>query len=224
MGFIAFLSIGTVSMFLTLLIVSRIYSIKLWKKILITLLLTIAGVLGTMIMFFIESGYISGRSFFGAVFFTPLLMLLVARLLKISGGVMLDLCAPCECVMLILMKVNCYIEGCCEGYILRYDATGVPIRFPSQIVECINALILYIVLLVFMKNDKFHNTVYYWYMILYGFSRFILNFFRETTPFIWFLSAGHFWSLVSIAIGTLLLVFAKNKNKNKQLNEEKYQY
>lgn len=213
MSFEIFLSIGTVVMLLTMFIVTRYYDVKTWKWILITFLLTGAGVLGTKVMFFIENGNFSGRSFYGAIFFTPLIMLCVALLLKIPGRVMLDLCAPCECAMLILMKINCAIEGCCFGCVVGVDEAGYPIRFPSQIVECICAAILCLCLLLLIKNGKHKGTLYYWFMILYGCSRFVLNFFRNTDPFLWIMPAGHLWSLVSIGLGLMFMTLSKRKSK-----------
>ena len=64
-----------------------------------------------------------------------------------------------------------------------------------------------------IKCKKQKGCIYYWYMILYGISRFILNLFRETTPFIWILPAGNFWALISTILGIALLLISKRKTK-----------
>ena len=86
----------------------------------ISVLLTVSGTLGTFIWYAIESGGFGGRSFYGAVFIVPLLFIPVAYLFRIPYAKLMDLCAPAECMMLVLMKALCLMEGCCGGRVLFY--------------------------------------------------------------------------------------------------------
>lgn len=200
-----FLAIGTIAMLAVMLIVCGCYKIAVWKTIISSVLLTLSGLLGARLMFFIESGRWGGVSFFGAVFFAPIIMLFVGYALRVPVKSLLDMCAPAECIMLALLKVKCYIDGCCDGRLLCVLEDGTAIRFESQIVELINAFIIMIVLIFMIYKGKATGRIYIWYMIIYGVSRFILNWFRDTKPFIIGLPAGNFWSLVSIIIGVVLL-------------------
>ena len=111
--------------------------------------------------------------------------------------------------MLALLKVQCIVDGCCYGMALRLNSEGRLVRFPSQAVECADALVLAAVLLLMIRMGKGRGRMYAWYMLLYGVCRFGLNLLRETTPFIWIQPAGNFWSLVSIAIGLAILLAAR---------------
>lgn len=199
-------------MFLCMWITAKFYDpLPIWKLLLSALLLTCIGLLGAHLMSMIESGDWNGRSFFGAVFLAPLLMLPVSMILHIPYGTMLDLCAPAECIMLALLKVKCSIDGCCYGKIFRIGSNAF--RFPSQKVECITAIILMIVLIILIRTKRWRRTIYPWYLILYGIIRFILNLFRETTPWIGPLAAGNFWSLVAIVVGVIWMLTLLKKRK-----------
>lgn len=217
MSFELFLSAGTLLMIAVMLFAGETYKIPIWKRIFLAIVLTGAGVAGAKLMAFIESGSFSGRSFFGALFFAPIIMAPVAKLMKVSISDTLDICAPAECIMLTFLKIDCTIEGCCRGMLLRMAENGEEIRFPSQVTECVNALLLMLALLWILQRGKQKGAIYLWYMVLYGISRFILNSFRETEPFVWILPAGHFWSIISIGIGLYGFVLWKDywKKKNK---------
>ena len=118
------------------------YITALWKRIVTAVVFTLAGVLSVEIMAFIEKGSWGSRSFFGAVFFAPLFMAAFALVIREKPSDILDLCAPSEAAMLALMKVKCYMDGCCYGRLLGVDEHGLDILFPSQIVECIAAIII----------------------------------------------------------------------------------
>lgn len=75
---------------------------------------------------------------------------------------------------------------------------------------------LHLWILVFMIRFRREcGRIYTWLLILYGGTRFVLNYFRETTPFILNIPSGHVWSLVSVVVGFILLFALKEK---KQVN------
>lgn len=217
MQFKFLLVVGTILMIIVMLCIRRYYSIVRWKIVIASVLLTLSGVICARFMFWLETSRWGGVSFFGAIFFTPLLMMLMALSLKIPIGAMLDMCAPAECVMLAQLKINCFYDGCCGGRVL-YTTESATVYFPSQIVEMVNALCLLVILLMCIKKRNYQNEVFPLYMILYGITRFILNLFRDTEPFVFGLPAGNFWSLISIAIG-LVCIYTLRKQKNKLIND-----
>lgn len=165
-------------------------------------------------MFFIENGNFNGTSFFGAVLFVPMLFVIVAYILKLPYGITMDMCAAGECVMLALMKVKCMITDCCTGKICAYTSDGVPVYYPVREAEFVNALLIFGVLMLLHRKDSQKGKLYAWYLLVYGATRFALNFFREgTAPFVWILPPGHFWSLIAIVMGVTWLVVMRYKNK-----------
>jgi len=187
--------------------------VQKWKMVILSIALTVTGVLGTMIMFFIESGHFGGTSFYGAVLFVPILMI-PAVLLKIPYRDILNLCAPAECLMLSIMKIDCLMSNCCYG---RY-IPAIHMVFPSQIVEGIAGLLIMGALLLIAFKKK-NASLYPWYLIIYGAVRYCLNGYRfGLTPFMLGLSNGHFWSVVSVVIGLIWLISVKNYDSRKNKN------
>ena len=207
------LTLGAAAMLGTMLFVRREYGVSVAKCLVFTVTLTITGVLGAKFMFYLETGRgFGGESFFGAVLFTPILMLLVAAATRTAAPVVLDLCGPAECVMLALLKVRCNIAGCCGGRLLWVTEQG-QVHFPSQIVETFVALLLMVVLLVMMKKGRQRGKIYGVYLILYGTTRFLLNTLRDTTAIVGWLAIGHIWSIVSVLVGVLWLLHSGEKKK-----------
>lgn len=216
------LSMGTGAMLVLIAILMKRYGIKLWKSVPVSVLLTVTGTIGTYIWFFIEASWFGGRSYYGAVFIVPIAFRYVAKMMKIPYGELMDFCAPAECIMLAIMKYQCFVDGCCGGRVLRTLEDGSTVLFPSQIAELINAFVLMIVLMTMGILKKQHGKIYAWYLILYGVTRFVLNYFRaDTTPFLMGLPAGNFWSVVSIAIGFLWIKdYAVKLVKKEELKQD----
>lgn len=207
--FVISLVVGTIAMAAVMLLPRRWQAgLPMWKTLLSAAVLTVLGVLGAKLMFLIESGFWAGASFYGAVFFPPLIMVLLALLLRVPPLALLDLCAPAECVMLAILKMQCAVNGCCVGILLTITADGTYIRFPSQIIELLNALVLMVMLLWLIRKGTWQGRIYPIYMLLYGITRFILNLLRDTKPFLLGLPAGNFWSLVAIVIALIWLRLA----------------
>lgn len=207
-GRLAIIGLGAVAMFLSMLLRKKHFpQVAIWKMVLLTLWLTITGVLGTMILAYIELGEFGGTSFYGAVFLVPILIL-PAMLMRITYKDILNLCAPAECAMLLVMRFDCLDKGCCFG---RY-LPALEFQFPSQIAEMVVAITIMITLIQMHRKDR-QVQLYPWYMILYGVCRFILQGFRYggTDPWVLGLSQGHLWSLVSMAIGTVWLLLSRRR-------------
>ena len=186
--------------------------VAIWKMAVLTVWLTITGVLGTMILAYIEMGKFGGTSFYGAVLMVPI-FILPAMLMKMTYRDILNLCAPAECAMLVVMRFDCLDKGCCFG---RY-LPKLEFQFPSQIVEMVVGITVLLILIRMHKKN--HQTqLYPWYMILYGVLRFLINGFRYggMDPWLLGLSKGHFWSVISVVIGTTWLLVSKVNNKRRE--------
>lgn len=211
---VIFLIVGTIAMSIPILVMSRNYQIKWWRALIVTVVLTLVGTVGTKVMFFIENGSFEGLSFYGAVFMVPIAFLPIAPLFHIPYGKILDLCAVGECIMLALMKVHCLISGCCPGRVLFVTAGGNTVVFPSRIAEMITVLVIFVVLLRWALNHIHQGELYCWYLLLYGSSRFILNFFRaEWAALSGKIPMGTVWSVCAVVIGIVWLAFRRKQLK-----------
>lgn len=215
---------GTLAMLILITILLKHYKIACWRGIPISVLLTVMGTIGTYIWFFVESSFFGGRSYYGAVFLVPLFFKLLAKYVGVPYRDVIDVCAPAECVMLAIMKYQCLIDGCCGGRFIDLPVDGRTIVFPSQMVEMTNALILMVALMCMAFHEKNRGKIYPWYMILYGITRFVLNWFREDlTPLLLGLPAGNLWSVLSVIVGFLWLfdykvVIVPQKNSHSDIS------
>lgn len=189
------------------------YEIPVWKLLITAVFLSISGILGTKFLNWIESGRWGGTSFFGCLFFAPIIMIPLARYLRVKVGELLDVCTPAGCIMLVILKVNCWVSGCCKGVALQTLSDGSVTRFPSQIIEGINGLIMLFLILHNMSKNRYRGILYPWAMVYYGTTRFLLNLLRDTKPLIWIIPGGNLWGLVSIAIGIATIFFYKKEKK-----------
>ena len=213
MKLILVLAIGTVLMWIPMLILSSQCGIKKWKTVPAAILLTIAGTVGTYIWYYIENQGI-GRSFYGAIFMVPVFFVPVAKILRVPYGSLLDLCAPAECVMLSIMKIQCLIDGCCGGVVLFVNADNVPVCFPSQMVEMGNAVLVFALLMILAYRKQNRAMIYPWYAVIYGISRLVLNQFRaNTSPFFLGMAPGTLWSLCAIILGGGALICCRRLKK-----------
>lgn len=218
---IALISPGFV-MALAIMYVSNSFHYKLpkGKVFAVGLVGSVAAILGIYALARIEMGSWGGRSFYGTVFAPPLFIYIYSKMSNTSWRKLIDICAPAECFVLALAKIQCLIEDCCQGRMMTSIFTGKEFRFPSQITELVNALIITGILMLLIKRGKDEGKIYPWYMIIYGGTRFVLNLLRKTEPFVWVLPAGNFWSLIAITIG-IIWIIQVNKNNVKIALEKK---
>lgn len=186
------------------------YQISMWKAPMISISLVLDGVIGSYLWYFVENLSFGGRSFYGAIFFAPLVYWPVSRILKIPYTYALDFCAPGGCLTLALVKIQCLRDNCCGGKFLYIDENHMYVFFPSQLVEMVDFLIISVLLFAVSKKKSNHGKIFPLFLILYGMSRFVLDFFRgETTPYVFGLSAGSFWSACAFIIGLIWLCIAR---------------
>ncbi len=214
---IKIVSIGTAVTLLPMIFIIKWYGIKFFKLPLIALFTAVIGTTGTYVWFFIENGYFKGISFFGAVFFIPISFMIGTYMFKEKTLDILDVVAPGVSIMLFIMKLWCLKEGCCGGRLLKIS--NFWFEFPSQIVEGINGLVLMTVILIIGHKMRYRGKLYPLLMIMYGVTRFILNFFRqEYADHIGLLPPnGTIWSILSIIIG-IVWIIGINKWRQKHLS------
>lgn len=210
-----FVAAGLLLLLLPMLQMARWKQIKLYKTILVALTGTAAGVAGAFLWYWLENGKFGGISYFGAVFLVPFIFALVFWLFREPYSAILDLCAPAECAMLVMMKIHCAISKCCGGRVLFVTESGVTVHFPSQLAEMTNALLLLSVIMILSRKKICQNALYPCFLVLYGATRFVLNCFRATTSDFFFgMPAGNVWSLLAMVAGGIWLLVIWRKNRD----------
>lgn len=222
--FDSLLIIGMIVMGVPMTLSAIRYGIVWWKGVITTVLLTVFGLIGTILIFYVEYGRFGGTSFFGAVFLVPIAFALVSLILRMPYTKVLDLCTIGLCVTMALLRFNCLKSGCCGGRVLFTTAADNAVRFPSQMAELVVGLSLATLFVYWIYCiPRRHGVIYPWFMVLYGAIRSVLNFFRQEwvdylelgNPF----PRGMIWSVVSLIIGSVWLwLVYRHRKKQEQAN------
>jgi hypothetical protein len=132
----------------------------------------------------------------------------------------LDATVLCIGTGLFFGRIGCYNAGCCHGrpckigvkYSQQHISSGFPLYlkgvkiFPITLIESFFVGIIILVSVWFILNNYPAGTILIWYTVSYGFSRFILEFFRGDTerPY-WYGFSEAQWTTVVLFITTGVL-------------------
>lgn len=195
-------------------ILNKLYKIHYFKLLLFIVLSIIYGILSTKIMSWIESGNLTGTSFYGAIFLIPIFVLIFSMIFKVESWKLFNLSAFLGMITSAVMKYRCFLYGCCGGKKVPIVTERGYLTFPSQIAEMIFAIIVFIILTILFFRKKERKDLYPIMMIIYGVGRFILNSYRLVKPVFGFMALGHLWSILSVFIGVVWLLLMRVNCKN----------
>ena len=167
----------------------------------------------------------SGGVFYGGLIAAVVVALLYLRRHKLPLWTTTDVFAPGIALGHIVGRLGCLLAGCCFGrqatvpwaITFRDPAAmanvgtplGVPLH-PTQLYEAgAEALILAFLLLWEKKGRPFPGRTFWTYMLLYGISRFVIEFYRGDSRGMVFdaLSTSQFVSAVLVPLSIAMLVF-----------------
>lgn len=152
-------------------------------------------------LYFLESGSIGGVSFYGSVFFIPLLMPLVGLLFRLKPGQTMDLCGPCVAIMIGCMRFSCFLTGCCGGWTVCVGT--LCFEWPTQVMDSIGDFAIMTYLLYSEEKKPQSGKLYPMFMIAYSVMRFGLEFLRDTAKDWLYLSHGQWFAITAVLLGVL---------------------
>ena len=140
-------------------------------------------------------------------------MTLLPIMFKVSPLKTMDLLSPGLPLCLFFAKFACFFYGCCSGFEMPgswyFNQKTGRCEFPVQLVEALVALVLYVFLRWYQKQNKILGSVFPVYLILYTASRFLTEFLRADLDNI--LGPFDAYQIMSIAymfLGAILLYMA----------------
>ncbi|MEN9946503.1 MAG: hypothetical protein RLZZ293_889, partial [Pseudomonadota bacterium] len=162
-----------------------------------------------------------GMSFHGGMLGVFVALYCYARKINSNFFVLSDFVAPFVPIGLMFGRIGNFINGelygrFCDpslpwGMVFPQSGSNLP-RHPSQIYEALSeGLILFLVLFIFTRKTRNLGQISGVFMLGYGITRFILEFFREPDAFatgivkLTGLSLGQFYSLPMIIAGLIIL-------------------
>ncbi len=154
-----------------------------------------------------------GANYFGTLFGIPIIIHMVFYYLSVNPLKQMDMVTPAFPLALIPVKLACFAHGCCNGFEcswgLYYPAIDST-RFPTQLLEVAQAIILFVFLMKYKDKAK-EGTVYPLYLTIYSATRFFIEFTsdREREYFNIFY-INHIFSAIGVVVG-LICLFVVNK-------------
>jgi phosphatidylglycerol:prolipoprotein diacylglycerol transferase len=196
----------------------------------LTLLLVIAGVLGSRIAYVaiewpryandpvsIIRIWDGGLSYYGALAACLPLVFLLSRVRKLRFGKVADFVALGLAAGYPFARIGCFLNGCCYGkptelpwaVTFPYDVAA---RHPTQLYSALIGILIFAALWYTGKRQKYPGQLALLYLFLYGVYRFAIDFLRVSPPAGAYLTLGQTASL-AVAVVTFVIMVLKQTAK-----------
>lgn len=147
---------------------------------------------------------------------------------KISFWKFADSISPAIALGIFITRIGCFLNGCCFGKVCSkpwavsfsphspagYVMGNTPVH-PTQLYSSLYGLLIFTTLMALERNPHFKGFLFGIFLILYGISRFIVDFFRyyENQMFIALgLELNQIISLGMFLMGIIILVLKRSRN------------
>lgn len=173
-----------------------------------------------------------GFVFYGGLAGGILGIYIYSKVFKISFKKLVMILVPTTPILHSIGRIGCLCAGCCYGkeyhgfgHIIfnnysKYSSVpiGVPL-FPTQIVESICNLVIFIILLVTYKRFKGTYKTIALYAVLYSVVRFILEFYRGDVSrgILLGLATSQWISILLFVIGIALFIYSSKIEKKEKV-------
>ena len=248
--------IGVVGMILMCLFRRRRFGYSALFSIITALLLAVFGYIGAKLLYIAENYSklategitVNGVSFFGTVFFMPLVLPLIALIAQTKPAKYINFVTPAGLLMLIAIRTGCFFNGCCQG--IQIWVGSRPLILPVQLIECVLDLCLMALLFTvedigahlqeaasyastakkssgdgseaveasLMEGKNDDIPLYPVFIGVYGLFRFFLEFIRATEKGFLGFSNGQWFALLAVIIGFFWL-FTSRAGRKETENE-----
>lgn len=221
--------VGMAGMLIVSLIIFRKLQLKLWHALLFTVVAFLSDGLGAFLMGKVYTAFVASLgstteamySIYGAVFLTPVLILISAAIIKQPWRNIIDMVALSEMTARACGKLGCHIGYCCAGFEWEhgvYNARFETNMFPSQLCEFFTMVVIIIIGFIILYRYKNYKPgmLYPIMALMYAGTRFFWEFTRYYTyeqekHFFLGMSLWQVCSLIVVALSILWLYGIKNK-------------
>lgn len=224
--YMAFFAAGFVAVLIFNIINCKNYKIPIWKAAVFTVLVYTLSVIWMFFLFWAESGFKNwgGNNIVRIFIWVPLFAWPVAKLLKLDWKTCCDYISPCLCVVHGVAHLGCVFDGCCHGYRWDYGIWNPALNyktFPVQPIEALVAIGIVVYLCIRQKkqNYKVDGLSYPIMLILFGSTRFLLEFARDNNKLFLGVSNLALHALLMFLVGLALyfsITAADKSKKNKK--------
>lgn len=173
-----------------------------------------------------------GLSLHGGLLFGVLYVLFYCRRKKISTLALLDVCAPSWAIGYAFGRIGCLLNGCCYGgvcdlpWAVRFPDERYPVHagqppimtlpsHPVQLYGTLFNIVFFILLLRWEKRARRDGEMFWGYIAMYGFYRYVVEIFRAGVTSTYLIPALHLTdaqvaSLAMILVGLAGIAWLRN--------------
>ncbi len=158
----------------------------------------------------------TGLTFYGGLIAVLLGLSVHCYYRKISALKLIDFIVPFIALGYGITRIGCFLNGCCYGHVTTLPwgvafplVDGLP-RHPTQLYGVLAGVVIFVLLRYMGKYSFFEGYILLFFFIFYGIYRFIVEFFRVSEPFLWFLTPAQLATLIFI-LAALVFFFWKRK-------------
>ena len=193
---------------------AQMYGFKVWKVIICTLLFFGYNWGMSYLLTGIEEGFEKvAANGVRAWIYVPFFFLVCSLIIKDKKARVMDMMAPCLVLGIGMGHFGCMFPGCCHGYhyegpLKLWSNTANDWTFPIQLVECVVATAIFVVLVVIMVKNKFKTTgrQYPLLLIMFGLTRFVIEFWRDNEKIVGNVSSLAIHALFGAVVGIVWLI------------------
>ena len=186
------------------------YKIPLKKAFPFVLCVYSLAVAWMFVLFWIESGFknFGGNNIVRIFVWVPLIAWPFCKLFRLDFKTVCDYLAPVVCVQHGVSHFGCIFGGCCHSYPWEYGIYNHVLgckTFPIQPIEALVAVGIVLVIWLLEKRNDFKVTGEYYplMLMLFGYSRFLLEFARDNDKLFWGISNLAIHALFMGIVGTV---------------------
>lgn len=211
------LVIGAITVIVISILRAKRYKISYVKALIMAFFVVVLGCLGAKMLYMIQNpassfSWRGGMSLYGSVFLIPVGFVIISLMLRVRYAKCMDFIAVYGPLFFAVMRVGCYLNGCCGGIII--DFFGDYLVPPVQLIECALDVAIMAFLLWRERNIKTFGFQYPIFMVSYSGIRFFIEFIRNTQKIYCFLSEGQWISIFTFVMGLCILLFLFKEEKN----------
>lgn len=132
---------------------------------------------------------------------------------------MMDILAPFVALGYAIVRIGCFLEGCCYGNVTNsslgvvFPAVDHLTRYPTQLFSSVLNFILFAFLIWYYPRRKFDGQVFLFYLMGYSVYRFIIEYFRDNIIFYGPFSMGQVATAILFVATLLLYSWRKERSR-----------
>lgn len=188
------------------------YGLEPWKRIVTSAVIWPLAYGLLFVLYWLESSFTrwgSHNIVRGFIYF-PLIAIALGKLLKVPAKTMTDYIAPGVSLSQGIAHIGCNFAGCCYGYEAEFGIWNPKFNtymFPNQALEALAALGVFAVCAVYAHRHQYDSNGrnYPLFLILFGVTRFFLEFLRDNQKIIGNVSILALHAALMVVVGGIWL-------------------